>query len=220
MKITKFAQSCVLIDTKGKRILIDPGKIGYDSSLLADYWTHIDVILVTHKHGDHICPEAIINIVENTGAEFFTTQEVAKAYPELNPEIVKEGDVLHCDTVRVEVVHAIHGYIPRLKGGNEIYENVGYIIDDGEKRAYHTSDTICFANDYKADILLIAVNNHGLVMCPYAAAQFANEIQPEISIPIHCDNPELPGDLPSVKREFEKLGLCYKEMNIYESIEV
>ena len=39
------------------------------------------------------------------------------------------------------------------KSGGEIFENVGYILDDGYKRLYTTSDTINFNNDYKCDIL-------------------------------------------------------------------
>lgn len=29
MKITKYNQACLLIETKGKRILVDPGNVGY-----------------------------------------------------------------------------------------------------------------------------------------------------------------------------------------------
>ena len=36
MKITKYNQSCLLIETNNKRILVDPGTIGYDESLLND----------------------------------------------------------------------------------------------------------------------------------------------------------------------------------------
>lgn len=31
------------------------------------------------------------------------------------------------------------------KSGGEIFENVGYIIDDGEKRLYATSDTVTWS---------------------------------------------------------------------------
>jgi L-ascorbate metabolism protein UlaG (beta-lactamase superfamily) len=220
MKITKFAQSCVLVETKGKRLLIDPGRIMYDEKLLTVHWTNIDVILVTHRHGDHIFPDAIKELVKS-GAKFFTTQEVADTYPELSPEIRKEGDVLEFDEIKIELVHAVHGYLPRLTHNNaEINENVGYIVDDGEKRVYHTSDTVCFKNNYKCDVLVLACNNHGVAMGPYAAGQFAKEIQPKVTIPVHCDNPELPGDLESVAEEFKKLDLSLKVLDLYESIEI
>ena len=34
MKITKFNQSCLLVETNNKKFLIDPGNIGYTDSLL------------------------------------------------------------------------------------------------------------------------------------------------------------------------------------------
>ena len=51
------------------------------------------------------------------------------------------------DDIKIEVVHAIHGYQPLLKGAKEVHENIGYIIDDESNRLYTTSDTICFKND-------------------------------------------------------------------------
>ena len=33
MKITKFNQSCLLVETNNKKFLIDPGNIGYNESL-------------------------------------------------------------------------------------------------------------------------------------------------------------------------------------------
>ena len=43
MKITKYNQSCLLVETNKKRFLIDPGKIGYEESLLNE-WKNIDII--------------------------------------------------------------------------------------------------------------------------------------------------------------------------------
>lgn len=220
MKITKFAQSCVLIETNGKRILIDPGYLQYKESYPENEWKDIDILLITHKHGDHCHVDAVKEIVKNPTTKFYTTKEVANTYPELSPEIVKENDVLTFDNIKIEVVKAVHGYIPLLKGGKEIYENVGFIIDDGVKRAYQTSDTICFENNYKCDVLLVPVVNHGLVMSPWEAALFAKETDAELVIPIHYDNPSHPADFELVKKEFEAQGLNYKFLEIGESLEL
>ncbi|MBU0460828.1 MAG: MBL fold metallo-hydrolase, partial [Nanoarchaeota archaeon] len=53
MKITRFAQSSILIETEGKRILLDPGNLQYKESYLNNEWNNIDILLITHKHGDH-----------------------------------------------------------------------------------------------------------------------------------------------------------------------
>lgn len=221
MKITKFAQSCVLIETKGKRILIDPGEIQYDESLLTDYWDNIDILLVTHKHGDHCNIEVIKAIMQNSKTKFYTSQEVADKYPEISPtKTVKAGEIIELDDIKIEVTNAVHGFQPFLKGGNEIYENIGFIVDDGKKRVYQTSDTISFNNNYKCDILLVPVCNHGLVMDPFSAALFAKETEANLIIPIHYNNPRFPADLDLVKEEFNKQGLNFKFLDIKESIEI
>ncbi len=220
MKITRFAQSCLLVETNRKRILIDPGYIQYKESYNENEWSNIDIILVTHKHIDHCYVDAIKKIVKNPKTKFYTSQEVAIAFPELSPKIVKNGDVLIFDNVRVEVVKAVHGWIPPLRGGKEINENVAFIIDDGVSRIYQTSDTICFDNDYKCDIIFLPVVNHGIVMGPWDAALFAKDTGAKFVIPIHYDNPLHPANPELIKREFEAQGLNYKFLEIGEGVEL
>ncbi|MBI2644729.1 MBL fold metallo-hydrolase [Candidatus Uhrbacteria bacterium] len=219
MHITRFAQSCLLIETKGKRILIDPGFIQYQESYLQKEWSDIDTILVTHKHADHCHVDAIKEIAKNPKTKFYTSQEVANAYSELSPNIVKAGDVLDFNDVKVEVVRAVHGWTPLLKG-REVNENIGYIVDDGSHRIYQTSDTLCFENEYKCDVIFLPVNNHGLVMSPWEAALFAKESEAKLVVPIHYDNLKFPADIPLVKKEFEAAGLNYRFLEIGERLEL
>ena len=130
----------------------------------------------------------------NNSIKIYSTQEVKDA-TKLNINIIKENDVIELNDIKVEVVHAIHGYQPLLKGGKEIYENVGYIIDDGENRLYTTSDTICFKNDYKADILCVPVTGHGVTMSAFEAALYSKEVGAVITIPVHMDNPAFPPEV-------------------------
>ena len=218
MKITKFAQSCILIETNGKKILVDPGSIQYEPSLL-EGWKKIDVLLVTHKHFDHCNPEAIKEITKYSKVKFYTSQEVLDYYPDLKAERVKEGDIINLGKIKIEVVKAIHGYIPILKGEKEVHQNIGFIIQD-DKRIYITSDTIGFKNDYKCDTLIVPITNYGIVMGPYEAALFAKETGAELVIPVHYDNPKYEVDLEKVKQIFDKEEIDYKFLNIGESIEV
>ena len=123
MKLTKYAQSCMLIETKGKRILVDPGVYEYTDVLLKEGWNNIDFILVTHWHQDHCHEPAVQEIMKEGKTKFYTSQEVAKKYPGLNTTVVKEGDVLKEDQLAIIVVKAVHGFAPFLKGGKEINEN-------------------------------------------------------------------------------------------------
>lgn len=217
MKITKFPQSCLLIETKGKKILVDPGVLKYKEEYF-NIWNNVDIILITHKHPDHCNTEILEKI--NANIKIFSTQEVQDANKNLNINIVKENDIIELDNIKIEVVHAIHGYQPLLKGDKEIHENVGYIIDDGENRLYTTSDTICFKNDYKADILCTPVTGHGVTMSAFEAALYAKEVGATLTIPIHMDNPAFPPNYKYIEEMFNKYEVEYEILENEESIEI
>lgn len=217
MKITKFPQSCLLIEAKGKKILVDPGNLKYKEEYF-DIWNNVDIILITHKHPDHCNTEILENL--NKNIIIYSIKEVAEANKSLKISIIKENDIIELDNIKIEVVHAIHGYQPLLKGAKEVYENVGYIIDDGQNRLYTTSDTICFKNDYKADILCIPVTGHGLTMSAFEAALYAKEVGAVLTIPIHMDNPVFPPDFDFIKEMFEKYEVEYEILENDESIEI
>lgn len=217
MKIAKFPQSCLLIETKEKRILVDPGNLKYKEEYF-NVWNSVDIILITHKHPDH-CNTEVLEKLDNN-IPIYSTKEVAEANTVLNINIVKENDVLNIDDIKIEVVHAQHGYQPLLKGSKEIHENVGYIIDDGENRLYITSDTICFKNEYKANILCTPVTGHGLTMSAFEAALYAKEVGAVLTIPVHMDNPAFPPDFDYIKEMFEKYEVEYEILDNEESIEI
>jgi len=216
MKITKFPQSCLLIETKGKKILVDPGTISYKDEYF-NVWNEVDIILITHKHTDHCHTEVLEKI--NNNIKIYSTKEVQEANKTLNIKIIKENDVICLDDIRIKVVHAVHGYQPMLKGDKEVHENVGYIIDDGKNRLYTTSDTICFKNDYKADILCVPVTGHGLTMSAFEAALYAKEIGATVTLPIHMDNPAFPPDMEFINKMFQKYEIEYEILDVEETIE-
>lgn len=215
MKITKYPQSCLMVETKETKILIDAGGLKYQDSFLDD-WKKANIVLITHKHGDHIKEDAVSQI----NAPLYSTQEVKNNYPDLNINIVRENDVIDCNKIKIEVVKAIHGYNPNLKNGKEVLENVGYIIDDGNTRLYVTSDTICFNNDYKADIIALPITAHGLTMSSYEASLLAKDVGAKLVLPIHMDNEVYPTNVSYMKENFEKFGINYKVLDIEESMEV
>jgi len=221
MNIIRYKQSCFLIETNATRILIDPGTIDFDFELLKNEWTNLDAILVTHKHADHVHTEIISQLLENEKTTLYSTQEVKEQYPDLEISIVAVGENFKINDVEVEVTDAVHGFIPKLKEMSiEIKENVGYIIDDGETRFYHTSDCIGFANDYKCNVLAIPVNNHGLCFGAPDAVMFAQATGATTIIPCHYDNPVFPADMDAVTEAFKNADLNLKILDYKEEMEV
>ncbi|MCI9063668.1 MAG: MBL fold metallo-hydrolase [Clostridia bacterium] len=218
MKITKYPQSCLLIETKGKKILIDPGTLKYKEEYF-NVWNNVDVILITHKHSDHCNVEVLEKI--NKDIKIYSSKEVENNYPSLTIEKVKENDIINISNeIKVEVVHAEHGYIPPMKTGARVNENIGFIIDDNSTRVYVTSDTICFQNDYKCDIICLPVSDYGVVMGAFEASLFAKEADAKLVIPLHADNPKFPVNFEFVKEMFEKNEVEYEILESEEYIEI
>lgn len=229
MKIIKYNQSCLLIETKEKRILIDPGKIGYNDSLFNNEWTDIDFILVTHKHKDHCNKEAIKKIQVRDKSKLFITKETQDAYKFDDAVIIKEGDTIKLsDNIKVEVVKAIHGYVTGMREkGSEILENVGYIIDNNEYRLYTTSDTINHYNQNKCDVLCMPFNGNGLTLGIIDGIEFIKGINPQLVLPIHTEtsNPIMNPNLDLLETILNQNNIENKildfgeELNIYDYLE-
>ena len=221
MKLTRYAQSCFLLELEGEKILIDPGHLQYEESLLNRDWVDIDHILVTHSHKDHCHEEAIDKIIRRDGAKLYTSTEVVQKYPGLSASTIKEGDVIDLGSVRIEVVRAVHGYLARFAEGDMVIdENIGFIIDDGHKRFYHTSDCINFPNNYKSDIIALACSGHGICFGPYDGADFARGVGASLVIPHHYDHPLHDLDFEELDREMKAASLDYKVLGLGETAEI
>ena len=107
-----------------------------------------------------------------------------------------------------------------MKIGAKVIENIGYIIDDNETRVYITSDTICFQNEYKCDILCVPVSDYGVVMGAFEASLFAKETNAKLVIPLHADSPKYPVNFDFVKEMFDKNEVEYEILENNESIEI
>lgn len=82
MKITKIGHCCLLIEEAGFRILTDPGiySTGQNDA------ENIDIILITHEHGDHLHIESLKTVLaKNPNAKVITNGSVAKI---LNKEVI------------------------------------------------------------------------------------------------------------------------------------
>ena len=64
MRLTKYPQSCILIEhDDGGRLLIDPGNVAMDAMAFEAFGA-IDAVLFTHRHADHCDVRAVDAIAE------------------------------------------------------------------------------------------------------------------------------------------------------------
>ncbi len=218
MKIKKFPQSCVQITSKsGGVILIDPSKLKYQERFLED-WKKADAVFITHKHGDHFYTD----VVGQLNAPLFSTSEVVNKYPQFNFTVVKAGDNLDLKDFHIEVVKAVHGFLPKMKySGGEVFENVGFIVYADGVSLYISSDTICFNNDYKADYMFAPVTGHGVTMSAYEAGLMAKDMGVKKLVCCHLDNEkDYPVDLEAVRKTLTEIDIDFILPEIGQEIEL
>ena len=179
MRVTHLGHACLLVETGGARVLLDPGTFASGWETLSD----LDAVLITHAHPDHVDEEKLPQLLESNG------QARLLAEPELCAEMRKVGidaQALHPgDAVDLggATVHGqggrhavIHADIPRIG-------NVGMLLtSDGEPTLFHPGDAYEYAPE-GVDVLAVPLS------APWCAfketADFTRAVSPRVAVPIH-----------------------------------
>ncbi|CAN5144737.1 MBL fold metallo-hydrolase [soil metagenome] len=176
MKITKLGHCCLLIETKGKRILTDPGSYTVEShSLLKE----IDYLLFTHEHQDHYHLESLKELLKNNlGMVVYSNSSVSEllSQEKIEHTQVKDGDTLtigNISLVGIGEKHAqMHSSIP-------LSDNLGFFIDE---KLWYPGDA--FTNPQRqVDILALPVS--GPWMKIGEAIDYALTLKPRVAFPVH-----------------------------------
>jgi L-ascorbate metabolism protein UlaG (beta-lactamase superfamily) len=160
MKITYYGQSCLEIETGGKKLLFDPF---ITHNPLAK---HIDIstikpnyILVSHGHGDHVAD--LIEIQKNSGAKIICIAEIAGwlGKQDIDAHGMNIGGSFTFDFGRVKMVNAIHS--SSMPDGSYGGNPAGFVIYAQDKTIYFAGDT---ALTY--DMKLLADDNIDWALLP------------------------------------------------------
>lgn len=216
-----FGQAGFRIKTPGgKTIVIDPWLSAgpktpepYKSDLAAV--GKVDVLLVTHGHGDHLGDAPALAKLNNAvlfgpGDMMTTLNTLGVLPPNLVHRFNKTGHVTPLPGIKVTAVAAEHSsqivWNNPATGKNESHpagEAMGYIIElENGFKIWHMGDTGLFGDmkfiseRYKPDLVLMPIGGN-FTMDPQDAAFAAREwIKPKMVMPIHYNsNPLAKGTL-------------------------
>ncbi|KND47720.1 MAG: putative b-lactamase [Parcubacteria bacterium C7867-006] len=176
MKITKLGHCCLLIETKGKIILTDPGSYTVEAHSTLE---NIDYILFTHEHQDHYHIDSLKVIIRNNpNALVFSNSSVSELLTQEGIPHTKINHDQDFDLGGVPVLgfgekHAqMHSSIPPSS-------NLGFFIDN---KLWYPGDA--FTNPERpVEVLALPVSGPWMKLSE--AIDYALLLKPKLAFPVH-----------------------------------
>lgn len=221
MKITKHAQSCFLLETVNKKVLIDPGTYIFGKEgLTPKSFTDIDVIIITHEHLDHFDWKNIKEIIKRDKSTILGTiaikEKVQTDFPEIDFRVINQKVKHDFGSINVEGFLSKHGPLPN---GGPAPEVSGVVIDDGDTRFYTPGDSLILNKDTNAKIIAVPICGTVTMDINQAKTQLI-ELKPELVIPMHYDNPIFPVDVNDFKKAMSDTRIEVRILENSQTIEI
>ena len=180
MQITRLGHSCLLVETGGARLLVDPG--GFTPGW--EELSGLDAVFVTHEHADHLDRDRLpVLLGRNPQARLITEAGVAA---KLSGSVQRDVEALTAGATAT-----VGGVMVTGMGGRHavIHEdiarigNVGLMFTtDGEPTLFHPGDMIDTTPD-GVDVLAVPLS------APWCAAKetatFLRAVAARAAVPIH-----------------------------------
>lgn len=190
LRLFWLGQAGFVIEGGGRRAVIDPylsdslarkyrgTKFPHirmmPAPVAADAIGHVDLVLATHAHSDHLDPGTLPALLAaNPAALLVAPRAVAGTALErsgIDParlRAIDAAEVLDCAGLRVTATRAAHETLERDSAGHHRF--LGLMLDIGGARVFHCGDTVPFDGQaaevraLRADLALFPVNGRDAI---------------------------------------------------------
>ncbi len=193
VSITFYGHSAFKLSGQGVNVVIDP----WLSNPLLDTPVAkvgpVDVILVTHGHGDHV--GETVALAQETHAQVVAIHELSQILADQGaPQTIgmNKGGTLDLKGLKITMTNAVHSSTAQVEGkALSAGEAGGFVIAfPNGFTVYHAGDTAVFKDMeliqelYHPEVAMLPIGSH-YVMDPREAALACRLLKPRVVIPMH-----------------------------------
>ena len=190
VSVTWYSHACLLIETDGTRLLVDPFFSGNPLAPVGAEAVEADFIFVSHGHGDHVGDT--VAIAKRTGATVVANFEIvnwlaAQGIDNSHPQHIGGGFDYPWGRVKLTIAHHGSALPDGSYGGNPC----GFLFTIQGKSIYHACDTGLFYDmkligEAGIDLAVLPIGDN-FTMGPDDGLRAVQLIQPKQVLPIHYD---------------------------------
>jgi len=216
VSVTYYGHSAFKLAGSGVTVLIDPWLSNPLLNTPLDKVGKVDLILVTHGHGDHV--GETVPLAQKTGATVVAIHELSLILANQGaPQVIgmNKGGTVPFHGLQITMTNAVHSSAVD-EGGKLIAagDPGGFVIRFANGfTAYHAGDTAVFKDMelirelYQPELAMLPIGSH-YVMNPQEAALACRLLQPRWVIPMHYGTfPVLTGTPEELKELIKGEGI-------------
>ncbi len=176
MRVTRFPQSCLVVETEAARIAIDPGTFVTARHELSELGA-LDAVLYTHRHADHLDVE-VVDALRAQGAELFGNADVVALLGAQRCTQVDAGRPFAAAGVEIaphDLPHVV------MVDGSPGPPNTGYLVDG---TLFHPGDGIELTG-LQAPVAAIPIAGPSISF--HDAYRFVRQLGAQRIVPMHYD---------------------------------